>query len=118
MNKVIKKISAASLAFAISIGSLMTCANAAFEEKTFSVKYVKSPNYIPSDVNSGTTVRLVASADTYTGVITDMTALANRSVTITSTTHEIINTYSDLIFKATPHNYCRSIAQLFFRQIV
>lgn len=97
MTKIFKKIAAIAMATAMT-ATMAVSANAVYEQKTFKVVYVNSPNYIPGDVNSGTSVRLVASADTYTGIVTDMTELANRSVTIDCTTHEIINTYSDLVF--------------------
>lgn len=97
MNTFIKKITSIAIGAAMTASMAMS-ANAVYEQKTFNVAYVKSTSYIPTDANSGTSVYLVASADTYTGIVTDMTELVSRSVTISCTTHEIINTYSDLVF--------------------
>lgn len=89
------------MAAVITTSALALCANAAFEEETFSARYVNSSSYVPGNVNISPEVRLVASADEYTGVVTYMTDLVNRSVTITSLTHPIINTPSRLVFNNT-----------------
>lgn len=90
MSKLFRRITATAMASALALSAFTTCANAAIEVKTFKTRHVNSTSYVPSEVNYPAEVRLKASADKYTGVVTSMTELANGTLTITSSSHTII----------------------------
>ncbi|MCM1167362.1 MAG: hypothetical protein NC299_16500 [Lachnospiraceae bacterium] len=100
MSKLFKKITAAVMTAVITSSAFALCANAASEEKTFSTRYVNSPTYIPSEVNYAAEVRLEASTEQYTGVVTHMSEIVSRSATITCTSHTFYDTMLPIEFNA------------------
>lgn len=92
MNKLFKRITTTAMAAIITSSALATYANAAYEEKPFHTIYVNSQSYIPSEVNYGATFSLVASNDRYYAKLTNISRMANASVTITSPSHSMSKT--------------------------
>lgn len=86
-----KRTVAATLAVIGVLGTLSigAYASTSIETETFKTRHINSHSYIPSEVNYPAVVNLKASSDDYWGVMTSMSGIANRSATVTCTSHTI-----------------------------
>lgn len=94
----IKKLIATTLAATALAGGSAISGSAANETKNWTARHVNLSG-VPSNASVDGFVSMIASGELYSGTVTSMSNITNRSLTLTSTTHTLnpVNYSTDYI---------------------